>query len=139
MEKSYRLYCQKKYGFSSNGCVIRIGTTCKEMTPEQIRIRYERNFYDEEYMLKKRASRSDLSFRELKIYYAEKGFHVDDASFEANFNLRNKDGDYNLLEVVIYYHNKKAYTDMLKNLVKVIGQDELIQRTGNKSIVFKQS
>lgn len=90
-------------------------------------------------MLKKRASRSDLSFRELKIYYAEKGFHVDDASFEANFNLRNKDGDYNLLEVVIYYHNKKAYTDMLKNLVKVIGQDELIQRTGNKSIVFKQS
>lgn len=43
------------------------------------------------------------------------------------------------VEVVIYYHNKKAYTDMLKNLVKVIGQDELIQRTGNKSIVFKQS
>lgn len=23
------IYCQKKYGFSSSGCVIRIGTTCK--------------------------------------------------------------------------------------------------------------
>ena len=61
------------------------------MTSEQIRIRYEKNFYDEEYMLKKRASRADLTFRELKIYYAEKGFHVDDSSFEANFNLRNKE------------------------------------------------
>ena len=54
------------------------------MTSEQIRIRYEKNFYDEEYMLKKRASRAELTFRELKIYYAEKGFHVDDSSFEAN-------------------------------------------------------
>ena len=26
------IYCQKKYGFSSTGCTIRIGTTCKEMT-----------------------------------------------------------------------------------------------------------
>ena len=91
------IYCQKKYGFSSNGCVIRIGTTCKEMTAEQIRVRYEKNFYDEEYMIKKRASRTDLSFRELKIYYSEKGFHVEDSSIEANFNLRNKDGEYNLL------------------------------------------
>ena len=61
------------------------------------RFLYEKNFYDEEYMLKKRASRSDLTFRKLKIYYAEKGFHVDDASFESNFNLRNTDGEYNLL------------------------------------------
>ena len=91
------IYCQKKYGFSSNGCVIRIGTTCKEMTAEQIRVRYEKNFYDEEYMIKKRASRTDLSFRELKIYYSEKGFHVEDSSIEANFNLRNRDGEYNLL------------------------------------------
>ncbi len=28
------LYCQKKYGFSSAGCVMRIGTTCKKTTPE---------------------------------------------------------------------------------------------------------
>ena len=104
------IYCQKKYGFSSSGCVIRIGTTCKEMTSEQIRIRYEKNFYDEEYMLKKRASRADLTFRELKIYYAEKGFHVDDSSFEANFNLRNKDGDYNLLAELLADKNNIPFT-----------------------------
>ena len=44
------IYCQKKYGFSSNGCTIRIGTTCKEMTSEQIKIRYEQNFIDNEYI-----------------------------------------------------------------------------------------
>ena len=47
------IYCQKKYGFSSAGCTIRIGTSCKEMTPEQIKIRFEKNFIDDEYMLKK--------------------------------------------------------------------------------------
>lgn len=113
------IYCQKKYGFSSNGCVIRIGTTCKEMTSEQIRIRYEKNFYDEEYMLKKRASRADLTFRELKIYYAEKGFHVDDSSFEANFNLRNKEGDYNLLAELLADKNNIPFS-----FVKFNGTDK---------------
>ena len=113
------IYCQKKYGFSSNGCVIRIGTTCREMTPEQIRIRYEKNFYDEEFMLKKRASRANLTFRELKIYYAEKGFHVDDSSFEANFNLRNKEGDYNLLAELLADKNNIPFS-----FVKFNGTDK---------------
>ena len=63
------------------------------MTPEQIRIRYEKKFIDSEYMLKKRASLLDLSFRELKIYYSEKGYHIDDKSFEANLNLKNENGE----------------------------------------------
>ena len=92
------IYCHKKYGFSSTGCTIRIGTTCKEMTPEQIRIRYEKKFIDSEYMLKKRASLLDLSFRELKIYYSEKGYHLDDKSFEANLNLKNENGEYNFID-----------------------------------------
>ncbi len=91
------IYCQKKYGFSSSGCTIRIGTTCKEMTLEQIKIRYEQNFIDTEYMLKKKSRLCDLSFRELKIYYTEKAYHLDDSSFLTNFNLRTKDGEYNLL------------------------------------------
>ena len=91
------VYCNKKYGFSSSGCTIRIGTTCKEMTPEQIKIRYEKRFIDTEYMLKKRSNSSDLSFKELKIYYSEKGYHLEDKSFETNLNLKNKHGEYNLL------------------------------------------
>lgn len=114
------IYCQKKYGFSSNGCSIRIGTTCKEMTPTQIRVRYEKNFYDEEFMVKKRASRMDLTFRELKIYYSEKGFHVDESSFETNFNLRNKDGDYNLLAELLADRNNIPF-----NFVKFNGMDKV--------------
>ncbi len=94
---SKNIYCQKKYGFSSAGCTTRIGTTCKEMTPEQIKIRYEKNFNDTEYMLKKKSSSMNLSFRELKIYYTEKGYHVDDKSFATNLNLKTADGSFNLL------------------------------------------
>ena len=50
---SQYLLSKKNMVFSSNGCIIRIGTACKEMTPEQIKIRYEQNFIDNEYMLKK--------------------------------------------------------------------------------------
>lgn len=99
------IYCQKKYGFSSNGCTIRIGTTNKKMTPDQIRARYERKFADREYMLQKRSSLADLSFRELKIYYSEKGFHISDGSFESNLNLRNDDGAYNLLAELLADQN----------------------------------
>ena len=91
------IYCQKKYGFSSTGCTIRIGTTCKEMTPEQIKIRYEQKFIDREYMIKKKSNSKELSFRELKIYYSEKGYHLEDKTLESNLNLRNETGEYNLL------------------------------------------
>ncbi len=67
------------------------------MTPEQIKIRYEKNFIDTEYMLKRKSSSMDLSFRELKIYYTEKGYHVDDKSFATNLNLKTTDGSFNLL------------------------------------------
>jgi len=102
---SKNIYCQKKYGFSTNGCLVRIGTTCRSMTSEQIRIRYESNFTDSEYMLKRRSQMADLSFRELKIYYTEKGYHLDDKSFEANLNLRNTEGDYNLLAELLADRN----------------------------------
>ena len=113
------IYCQKKYGFSSNGCTIRIGTTCREMTPEQIRIRYEKNFTDTEYMLKKRSQSTDLTFRELKIYYAEKGYHLADQSFETNLNLRNADGEYNLLAELLADRNNTPFL-----FVKFQGNDK---------------
>ena len=46
---------------------------------------------------------------------------------------------HNNTEVVIYYHNKKSHRNIIKNLVRVIGQDELIMRTGNKRIVFEHT
>lgn len=40
------IYCLKQYGYSSAGCPIRIGTTCRAMTPEQIKSRYELCFME---------------------------------------------------------------------------------------------
>lgn len=91
------LYCQKKYGFSSTGCVMRIGTTCKNMTQDQIRIRYERNFIDSDLMILTPAKYGSISFKTLKVYYAEKGYHLDESSFEINLNLRTPKGSYNQL------------------------------------------
>lgn len=57
------------------------------------------------FMLKKKSGSAGLSFRELKIYYAEKGYHLDDNSFETNLNLKNEDGDYNLLAELLSDRN----------------------------------
>lgn len=115
----HHIYCQKKYGFSSTGCTMRIGTTCKEMTSEQIKIRYEKKFIDNEYMLKKESNSSDLSFRELKIYYSEKNYHLEDKSFETNLNLRNKSGEYNLLAELLSDKNNIPFV-----FVKFQGQSK---------------
>lgn len=43
------------------------------------------------------------------------------------------------VHITIFYHSKEAMGQQVANLVKVIGQDELIRRTGesNKTIEFK--
>ena len=99
------IYCIKKYGFSSTGCYIRLGSTCKEMTPQQIKTRYELNFIDSELMLKAKAKYGDISFRTFKVYYSEKGYHLGESSVETNFNLRNEKGEYNLLAELLSDQN----------------------------------
>ena len=41
--------------------------------------------------------------------------------------------------IIIYYHNKKALGSQIENLVKILGEEELIERTGDyqPSIIFK--
>ena len=125
----HHIYCQKKYGFSSTGCTIRIGTTCKEMTSEQIKIRYEKKFIDNEYMLKKKSNSSDLSFRELKIYYSEKNYHLEDKSFETNLNLRNESGEYNLLAELLSDKNNIPFI-----FVKFQGQNKEDKQRKSKKL-----
>lgn len=94
---SSSIYCIKKYGFSSTGCLVRIGSTNREMTPSQIRIRYEKSFADNEKLLVVSSKYGNISFRTLKIYYTEKNFHIEEQSFEANLHLKTDSGRYNLL------------------------------------------
>lgn len=89
------------------------------MTSEQMKIRYEKKFIDNEYMLKKKSNSSGLSFKELKIYYSERNYHLDDKSFETNLNLRNEAGQYNLLAELLSDKNNIPFI-----FVKFQGQNK---------------
>lgn len=41
-------------------------------------------------------------------------------------------------EIIIYHHNQEALSSQISNLVKAIGQDKLIELTGNEIIKFEQ-
>lgn len=99
------IYCEKKYGFSSAGCSIRVGTTCQAMTQEHIKIRYEKRFFGSDLLVTSPTNYSLLSFKTLKIYYSEKGFHLDDKSFEANLFLKTVSDEYNKLAELLSDHN----------------------------------
>jgi ATP-dependent DNA helicase RecG len=63
------IYCIKKYGFSSIGCPVRIGSTCREMTEEQIANRYKLKFLNNDLITEAVTNLPLLSFRSLKHYY----------------------------------------------------------------------
>lgn len=99
------LYCIKKYGFSSKGCPVRIGSTCKDMFAEEIQFRYRTQFKHEDFMLMAPARYAPLEFNMMKILLTSQGFHVNDHSFEANFHLKREDGSYNLLAELLADQN----------------------------------
>ena len=91
------LYCIKKYGFSANGCHIRVGTTCKSMTLEMIKERFEKGIVNYDLMIKTPSYYGDISFSKLKMLFLESGYHIEEETFEKNFKLRTLDGNYNYL------------------------------------------
>ena len=96
--KGYKpIYCIKKYGFSFKGCLVRIGTTCKEMSSVEIEYRYRKNFIDDDYILKAPSHYAPLSFDMMKILLTSKGYHINQNAFESNFSLLMKNGEYNLM------------------------------------------
>lgn len=91
------IYCIKKYGYSSKGCLVRIGTTCKEMSSVEIEYRYQKNFIDDDFILKAPSHYAPLSFDMMKILLTSKGYHINPNAFDANFSLLMNNGEYNLM------------------------------------------
>lgn len=129
------LYCQKKYGYSSVGCTIRVGTSCREMTQDQIKNRYEKKFFNKDILISSKSTFPNLSFKTLKIYYSTRGFHLDDQNFEANLSLKNENGEYNKMAELLSDKN-----DISLIFVKFSGEDKtsISQRSdyGNQCILF---
>ena len=129
------LYCIKKYGFSPNGCHYRIGTTCKSMTLEMIRNKFEQGLSNIDAMVLQESYHQDLKFAKLKLLLLENGYHIDDISFERNFKLRTTNGYYNYLAELLADDNTIPFI-----FVKFKGYDKTVfserKDYGNQCIVL---
>ena len=99
------LYYLKKYGLSPKGCLLRVGTTCREMEENEIEKRYKLNLHQNDYLVDTESYMNTLSFTTFKVYMTEKGFHIDDATFESNFKFRTSNGRYNYLAELMSDNN----------------------------------
>lgn len=129
------LYCIKKYGFSPNGCHYRIGTTCKSMTLEMIRNKFEQGLSNIDAMVLQESYHQDLKFAKLKLLLLENGYHIDDISFERNFKLRTTSGYYNYLAELLADDNTIPFI-----FVKFKGYDKTVfserKDYGNQCIIL---
>ncbi len=129
------IYCIKKYGFSSVGCPVRVGSTCREMTEEQIANRYKLKFLNNDLITEAVTNLPELSFRSLKQYYLDKGYRLNEDNFETNLYLIAPSGKYNIMGELLSDNNRYSLI-----YVKFRGLDKasISQRTdyGQRSLIF---
>ena len=106
VKKGNALYYIKKYGRSAAGCFVRIGTTCRSMTEEEIERRYISQLSIPKMTMKQEESpRQDLTFNQFKAILTFKGLHFNEGTFEQNYNLRNSDEKYNYIAFLVSDQN----------------------------------
>ena len=99
------LYCIKKHGFSQAGCYLRIGSSCKSMSTEEIQRRYMQGISNRDLIISAVGMTGNLSFNTLKNYYTSAGYHLNDNSFEQSLKLRTVDGHYNKMAELLSDNN----------------------------------
>jgi len=131
-EKPYYL---KDFGMSPKGCFMRVGTATVSMPQNMIDTLFARRSL---HSLHNTISPNQfLTFEQLKIYYNERGFTVDNDNFLKNLDLYTEDGKFNYLAYLMADNNgvsvkiaKYAGTDKITILHKTeCGQCSLIKAT----------
>lgn len=92
VKKGESLYYIKKYGRSSQGCYIRVGSTCRSMTEEQINTVHNKYLLASAKITEIESSVENPTFQYLKLMLAEKGFSINEKTFAKNLHLLTKDG-----------------------------------------------
>ncbi len=101
------IYYLKAYGLSTRGAFIRVGTSNRSLTNDEIKTRYESQFSAKALSISEIQSRFDsFTFTTLKVYYVGKGFHPNETTFEKNLGLLTKNGKYNLLAEFLADNNR---------------------------------
>jgi len=99
VEKPYYL---KKKGMIPEGCFVRVGSSVESMNQEQIEDLFSKRTRNS--LINIKSPLQDLTFRQLRIYYEEKGFTVNDNFFK-QLNLIKEDGKYNYLAYLLADNN----------------------------------
>lgn len=99
-EKPYHL---KGMGMTSDSCFIRVGSSNEKMDEHLInKLFRERTKNSLKNII---SPKQDLTFRDLKIYYTEKGFDVGD-NFEKQLDFFTADGKYNYVAYLLADENR---------------------------------
>ena len=108
-------YHIKGMGMTPDSCFIRVGSSNERMDEHLINKMFRERTKDS---LKNIVSpRQDLTFTDLKIYYAEKGFDVGD-NFEKQLDFFTKDGKYNYVAYLLADNNRVSI-----KVAKYVGDD----------------
>jgi len=97
IKKGDALYYVRKYGRSVKGCYIRIGSTTRGMSEEQIEERWITSLEQKDYLTTITTNWKDITFNQLNIYYYGSGFHLSFETLVENLNLITEDKKYNKL------------------------------------------
>ncbi len=85
-------YFIKRYGMSSKGCYIRLGSASEPMNTSMIETLFSKRTRNS--LSKIESHRQDLSFEQLKIYYEARGLQLNE-QFASNLELLTPDGKFN--------------------------------------------
>lgn len=151
VSKGKALYYIKKYGRSAAGCFIRVGTSCRSMTEEQIEEKYAETVSIPEKSIRDiPVLRDNYTFNKLKQYLVSHGIHINEESFYKNFGLITVDGKFNILadiladenmnsikvavfkgtdKSVFVKRNEYGFTCLIESLEKVINYCDALNET----------
>ena len=98
-------YFKTKYGMTTKGAFIRVGTAAEPMSQDMI----DRLFASRTRNSIGRivSNRQDLTFEQLRIYYEEHGKHLND-NFARSLELLTEDGKYNYVAYLLADENNNS-------------------------------
>lgn len=115
LEKPYYI---RKYGLSSKGCFVRIGTQSCPMEQFQIDKLLARKV--NRTLSTVIAQRQDLTFTQLRIFYEENGFDTSGEYFFKNLGMFTEDGKFNYFAMLL-----SDQSDVSIKLARFKGKDKV--------------
>lgn len=143
-------YYLKSKGMTPEGCFIRVGNSVEKMTEDRIKSLYSKRTRNS--LRNIISPKQELSFSQLKIYYEEMGYQIND-NFLKQLDLIMENGKYNYvayllsdsnsisIKVATYSGNdafdlveneEYGYCSLVKATKKVIDKFEMINKTFSK-------